>query len=104
MGTGNEAQEEHKRKDTKGRAEAKKITKTAKMRVLYWKVGGLRKKEAKFWEYVRQLEIVGLVETWVEERSWEKIEKNTNGNVKGQNEERKRKSCWGNNNRGETGD
>jgi hypothetical protein len=27
MGTGNEAQEEHKRKDTKGRAEAKKITK-----------------------------------------------------------------------------
>jgi hypothetical protein len=24
---------------------------------------------------VRQFEIVGLVETWVEERSWEKIEK-----------------------------
>jgi hypothetical protein len=53
---------------------------------------------------VRQLEIVGLVETWVEERSWEKIEKNTNGNVKGQNEEKKRKSCRGNNNTGETGD
>jgi hypothetical protein len=34
------------------------------VRVLYWKVVGLRKKEAKFWEYVRQLEIVGLVETW----------------------------------------
>jgi hypothetical protein len=24
---------------------------------------------------VRQFQIVGLVETWVEERSWEKIEK-----------------------------
>jgi hypothetical protein len=74
--------------------------KTAKVRVLYWKVVGLRKKEAKFWEYVRQLEIVGLVETWREERSWEKIEKllpkeYNNGNVTGQNKDRKRKSCRG---------
>jgi hypothetical protein len=100
MGTGNEAQEEHKRKDTKGRAEAKKITKTAKVKVLYWKVLGLRKKEENFWEYVRQLKIVGLVETWIEERSWEKIEKlllkeYNNGNVKGQNKDRKRKSYRG---------
>jgi hypothetical protein len=35
---------EHKREDTKGRAQAKKITKTAKVRVLYWNVVGLRKK------------------------------------------------------------
>jgi hypothetical protein len=35
---------------------------------------------------VRQFEIVGLVETWVEEQSWEKKEK--------------RKNCRGNNNRG----
>jgi hypothetical protein len=62
---------EHKREDTKGRAQAKKITKMAKVRVLYWNVAGLRKKEQEFWDYVRQFEIVGLVE----ERSSEKIEK-----------------------------
>jgi hypothetical protein len=55
-----------------GRAQAKKLTKTAKVRVLFWKVAGLRKKEQEFWEYVRQFEIVGLAETLVKERSWEK--------------------------------
>jgi hypothetical protein len=45
------------------------------MRVLYWNVADLRKKEEKCWDYVRQYEIVGLVETWVEKRSWKKIEK-----------------------------
>jgi hypothetical protein len=43
--------------------QAKKITKTVK--VLYWNVAGLRKKEQEFWDYVRQLAIVGLVETWI---------------------------------------
>jgi hypothetical protein len=62
---------EYKREDMKGRAQAKKITKTTKVRVLYWKVAGLIKKEQKFWEYVRQFEIVALAETLVKERSWE---------------------------------
>jgi hypothetical protein len=30
------------------------------------------KKEEEFWDYVRQFEIVGLVETWEEEQSWAK--------------------------------
>jgi hypothetical protein len=42
-----------------------------KVRVLYWNVAGLRKKEQEFWDYVRQFEIVGLVK----EPSSEKIEK-----------------------------
>jgi hypothetical protein len=65
---------EHKREDTRGRAQAKKITKTEKVRVLYWNVAGLRTKE-EFWDYVRQFEIVGLVETWVKEWSWGKNRK-----------------------------
>jgi hypothetical protein len=48
---------------------------------------------------VRQFEIVGLVETWVEERSWKKYkscyQKNTNGNVKEQNEERRKEKLRG---------
>jgi hypothetical protein len=31
--------------------------------------GIFRKKDQPCWDYVRQFEIVGLVETWVEERS-----------------------------------
>jgi hypothetical protein len=38
------------------------------VKVLYWNIASLRKKEEEFWDYVRQFEIVvGLIETWVEE-------------------------------------
>jgi hypothetical protein len=65
---------EHKRENMKGRAQAKKITKTAKVRVLYSNATDLRKKK-EVWDFIRQFDIVELGETWVEERSWEKIEK-----------------------------
>jgi hypothetical protein len=29
------------------------------------------KKKEEYWDYVRQFEIVSVVEIWVEERSWE---------------------------------
>jgi hypothetical protein len=51
---------------------------------------------------VRQFEIVGLVETWVEEHSWEKIvaiERIPMGMSRGKTKKEKRKSCRGNNNR-----
>jgi hypothetical protein len=53
----------------KGRTQAKKITKTEKLRVLYWK------KEEEFSVYVKQFERVGLVKTWVKEWSWGKNSK-----------------------------
>jgi hypothetical protein len=40
-----------------------------------WNIAGLSKRGEQFWEYVRKFEVVGLVETWVEEWNWEKIEK-----------------------------
>jgi hypothetical protein len=57
---------EQEKQGTKGREGAK---------VLYWNVAGLSRKGEEFWEYIRNFEIVGLMETWVEERSWKKIEK-----------------------------
>jgi hypothetical protein len=57
---------EQEKQGTKGRKGAK---------VLYWNVAGLRKRGDEFWDYVRQFEVVGLVETWVEGQSWEKVEK-----------------------------
>jgi hypothetical protein len=67
---------EHKREDTKGSAETKKITKTTKV----FERSGFKKKKEEFWDYVRQFVVVGLVETahvetWVKELSWGKIEK-----------------------------
>jgi hypothetical protein len=56
---GKQVQREHKREDKKRRAQAKKLTKTAKVRVLYWNVAGLKKKQ-EFWDYVKQFEIVDL--------------------------------------------
>ncbi|KAH0814053.1 hypothetical protein GEV33_008739 [Tenebrio molitor] len=56
---------EQEKQGTKGRKGAK---------VLYWNVAGLRKRGDEFWDYVRQFEVVGLVETWVEKQSWEKVE------------------------------
>jgi hypothetical protein len=47
----------------------KRSTKGKKGRRYEEKSGIFRKKEQACWDYVRQLEIVGLVETWVEERS-----------------------------------
>jgi hypothetical protein len=42
---------------------------------LYWNMAELIRKGEEFWKYIRKFEIVGLVETWVEERSWKKIDK-----------------------------
>lgn len=35
----------------------------------------IRKKEEYFWDFKKQFVIVVLVETWLEEKSWEKIRK-----------------------------
>jgi hypothetical protein len=51
---------------------------------------GLRKREDEFWDYVRQFEVVGLVGTWVEEQSWEKIERTLPKEYKWAKRERKR--------------
>lgn len=46
-----------------------------RMKVLFWNVFGIAKKEDSFWEYIRNFDVVGMLETWVEEKSWRKIEK-----------------------------
>jgi hypothetical protein len=76
---------------------------------LYWNVTGLSKRGEECWDNVPQFEVVGLGETWVEERSWEKNRKDATekvqmGRTLGKKRMKKRKSCRGNNNRGEVGD
>jgi hypothetical protein len=48
VGSGQKDKGEHKREDTKGKPQVTVITKTAKVKVLYWNViAGLRKKKKK---------------------------------------------------------
>ncbi|XP_063905575.1 golgin subfamily A member 6-like protein 2 [Zophobas morio] len=44
------------------------------VKVLFWNVQRLRKKEEEFWDYVGKFDVVGLVETWVQRENWEKLE------------------------------
>ncbi len=39
--------------------------------IIFWNICGLKKKDKDFWDYIRKFEVVGLVETWVEEKNWE---------------------------------
>ncbi|KAG5319550.1 MOS1T transposase, partial [Pseudoatta argentina] len=34
---------------------------------------GLKKKDEEFWKFLNDFDVIGLIETWVDEREWEKI-------------------------------
>ena len=43
--------------------------------MVFWNVAGLGKKNADFWSFLRQYDVIGLTETWVESKGWEKLAK-----------------------------
>ncbi|KAH0820468.1 hypothetical protein GEV33_002323 [Tenebrio molitor] len=45
------------------------------IRIVFWNVAGIKNKENEFWKYLGEFDVVGLVETWVEEKGWERLEK-----------------------------
>ncbi|CAG5079355.1 Protein of unknown function [Cotesia congregata] len=45
---------------------------------MFWNVAGLRNKDKDFWEYLSEFELVGLMETWIEEKDWPEIKKKLN--------------------------
>lgn len=54
------------RKEVEGKEE--------KIKVLFWNIAGLRKKENDFWEYIKKFDVIGMTETWLEEDGWKKLE------------------------------
>lgn len=48
------------------------------MRMAFWNVAGL-KKEEEFWRGLEEWDVVVLMETWIEEGTWEKIRKLSRG-------------------------
>lgn len=45
----------------------------SRVRIGFWNVAGVSKKDREFWKEIEEWDIVGLVETWVEEKGWTKI-------------------------------
>jgi exonuclease III len=45
------------------------------IRIVFWNVAGIKNKENEFWKYLGEFDVVGMVETWVEEKGWEKLKK-----------------------------
>ena len=45
------------------------------MKIGFWNVAGIKGKGGDFWEKVKKWDVVGLVETWVKGKDWEKMRK-----------------------------
>ena len=37
----------------------------------YWNVAGLLSKDKQFWDFLQDVDVIGSVETWIEEKQWE---------------------------------
>lgn len=40
----------------------------------------MKKKRKKFWEYIERFDVIGLCETWIEEKEWERIRSKLSNN------------------------
>lgn len=45
------------------------------LRITFWNMAGLKKKEEEFWRGLEEWDVVVLIETWIEEGIWKKIRK-----------------------------
>lgn len=43
------------------------------IKIGFWKVAGLISKDRQFWEFVEELDVIGMVETWVDDKKWNKL-------------------------------
>lgn len=43
------------------------------MRIAFWNVPGLMNKDKEFWRKLNEWQVILLMETWVDEKGWEKI-------------------------------
>lgn len=60
-GRENRREEKKKRKDNSKRG-------NSKIRMIFWNIAGLKKKDREFWEYIEKFDMIGMCETWIEEK------------------------------------
>ncbi|KYN50592.1 hypothetical protein ALC57_10669 [Trachymyrmex cornetzi] len=65
----NEKKTESTRRSRSGRG----IGEGKRVRWVVWNVAGLKKKDEDFWKFLNDFDVVGLMETWVDESGWGKM-------------------------------
>lgn len=46
------------------------------VRICFWNIAGVLNKCKETWEYLERFDIIGLMEIWIDEEKWKKIENN----------------------------
>jgi len=60
-------------KEGRGEGERKKEKERKGWNIVFWNVAGLNNKDKDFWKRLERWDIMILVETWTEEKGWEKV-------------------------------
>lgn len=66
---------EQKRKEIGRRRREKKEMRRG-VRICFWNIAGGLNKCEETWKYLERFDIIGLTETWIEEKKWKKMESN----------------------------
>ena len=43
------------------------------VKMVFWNVAGIKKKDKEFWQYIETFDIVGLTATRIEQKEWERV-------------------------------
>ena len=70
-----EEEKKNRKKKKRGRKKEKEEEKEKGMKLEFWNVAGIKGKGGDFWERVKKWDVVGLVETWMVGKEWERIKR-----------------------------
>jgi len=46
------------------------------LKICFWNIAGAAGKCEEVWKYLEEFDVIGLTETWVEDTTWKKLNKN----------------------------
>jgi len=65
---------ERRGRGREGKNERKREERKEELKIGFWNVAGVKGKDEDFWEKIREWDVIGMMETWIEECDWEKWE------------------------------
>lgn len=73
-------QEKRRQDEKEDKKEGNKKTEIRKIKIGFWNVAGLNNKDAQFWNYIKEFDIIGMVETWIDEKCWNRLKERMSEN------------------------
>lgn len=68
-----EGQGRRREREERGEEERSKAREEERFKIAFWNVVGLNNKDEEFWKELNEWDVMMLMETWVDEKGWEKI-------------------------------